>query len=208
MTTFARKVLNELPAPTIERASNNYQVLQNFANTTNKAGGKVNVQFNPRLSAFGRFGWRDVDIFDDPNIPLPSGGAGNAETYARNKQFALGVTYTPTSLSLLEVRFGWSTHGGRQEPRGARLEPSALDAYGIARPADRSARRGRPADAAHHRLLRSGPAGDQPAVAVPDGLQPEGELLVADGPPLAQERLRVPAHSDRSAGRQPALRPR
>ena len=75
----------------IDRASNNYQVLQNFANTTNKAGGKVNVQVNPRLSAFGRFGWRDVDIFDDPNIPLPSGGAGNAETYARNKQFAFGV---------------------------------------------------------------------------------------------------------------------
>ena len=106
-------------------------MLQNFANTTNKAGGKVNVQANPRLSAFGRYGWRDVDIFDDPNIPLPSGGAGNAETYARNKQFAFGITYTPTGLSLLEVRFGWSTHAGRQESGGARRQPSAHDAYGI-----------------------------------------------------------------------------
>jgi hypothetical protein len=130
MTNFARKVLNELPAPTNAAAASNYQVLQNFRNTTNKAGGKVNVQVNPALSAFGRVGWRDVDIFDDPNIPLPSGGAGNAETYARNKQIAAGVTYTPTALSLLEVRFGWSNTQGGKNP-AALGQPSALDAYGI-----------------------------------------------------------------------------
>ena len=131
MTPFARKVLNDLPAPTLDRASNNFQLSQNFDNTTNKAGGKVNVQFTPRLSAFGRIGWRDADIFDHPNIPLPSGGAGNAETYARNKQLAFGVTYTPTGLSLLEVRFGWSTTQGGKNP-AALGQPSALDAYGIA----------------------------------------------------------------------------
>jgi hypothetical protein len=130
MTTFARKVLNELPAPTNERASNNYQTLQNFRNTTNKASGKVNLQINPRLTAFGRFGWRDVDIFDDPNIPLPSGGAGNAETYARNNQLALGTTYTPTSASLFEVRFGWSNTEAGKNP-AALGTSSALDAYGI-----------------------------------------------------------------------------
>nr|MBA3271685.1 TonB-dependent receptor [Acidobacteriota bacterium] len=129
-TNFARKVLNELPAPTNDRTSNNLQILQNFANTTNKAGGKVNVQVNDRLSMFGRVGWRDVDIFDDPNIPLPSGGGGNAETYARNKQLALGVTYTPTAQSLLEVRFGWSNTEGGKNPAGLGM-PSALDVYGI-----------------------------------------------------------------------------
>ena len=116
MTAFARKVLTELPQPTNERTSNNFQILQNFRNTTHKAGGKVNLQLNPRLSAFGRIGWRDVDIFDDPNIPLPSGGAGNAFTYARNKQLALGVTYMPSSISLLEVRFGWSNTEGGKNP--------------------------------------------------------------------------------------------
>ena len=130
MTAFARKVLTELPAPTNDRASNNFQTLQNFTNTTNKAGGKVNLQVNPRLTAFGRFGWRDVDIFDDPNIPLPSGGAGNAETYARNKQLALGTTYMPTSASLLEVRFGWSNTEGGKNP-AALGTTSAQDAYGI-----------------------------------------------------------------------------
>jgi hypothetical protein len=130
MTSFARKVLTELPAPTSASASNNYQVLQNFANTTHKAGGKVNVQLSPALSAFGRYGWRDVDIFDDPTIPLPSGGGGNAFTYARNKQLALGTTYTPTPTSLLEVRFGWSRTEGGKDP-AAIGSTSALDAYGI-----------------------------------------------------------------------------
>jgi hypothetical protein len=132
MTPFARKVLNDLPAPTNAAASNNYQILQNFRNTTHKAGGKVNVQATPRLTAFGRYGWRDVDIYDDPNIPLPSGGAGNAETYARNKQFAAGVTYVDTSSSLLEIRFGWSnTQGGKNPAALFAGEPSAQEVYGI-----------------------------------------------------------------------------
>jgi hypothetical protein len=130
MTGFARKVLNELPAPTNERASNNFQRLQNFTNSTDKAGGKVNVQLNPNLSLFGRVGWRDVDIFDDPNIPLPSGGAGNAETYVNNKQFASGMTYVPTGSSLLELRFGWSRTIAGKNP-AALGTASALDAYGI-----------------------------------------------------------------------------
>ena len=130
MTAFARKVLTDLPAPTSATASNNYQVLQNFTNDTHKAGGKVNLQITPGLTAFGRYGWRDVDIFDDPNIPLPSGGGGNAFTYARNKQLALGTTYTPTTSSLLEVRFGWSRTEGGKDP-AALGNSSALDEYGI-----------------------------------------------------------------------------
>jgi hypothetical protein len=132
MTAFARKVLNELPAPTNANASNNHQMLQNFTNNTNKAGGKVNVQATNRLSLFGRFGWRNVDIYDDPNLPLPSGGAGNAETYARNTQVAAGLTYMPTTASLLEVRFGWSTTEGGKNPASlfAGLG-SAEELYGI-----------------------------------------------------------------------------
>jgi len=130
MTTFARKVLGELPAPTNSQASNNFQLLQNQENTTNKAGGKVNVQVSPNLSIFGRYGWRDVDDFTNPNIPLPSGGAGNAFVYARNKQLAFGTTYTPSSTSLLEVRFGWSRTEGGKDP-AALGTASALDAYGI-----------------------------------------------------------------------------
>jgi hypothetical protein len=132
MTPFARKVLDELPEPTSAAASNNYAINQEFENVTDKGAGKVDVTFSPTLSAFGRYGYRDVDIFDQPNIPLPSGGAGNAQTYVTNKQLAFGTTYVPSGSSLLEVRFGWSTTQGGKNP-AALFEglPGALDEYGI-----------------------------------------------------------------------------
>ncbi len=130
MTAFARKVLSELPAPTNSGTANNLQILQEFTNKTPKAGGKVDVQFSPKLSAFGRVGWRDVDIFDNPTIALPSGGGGNATTYVTNKQFSGGLTYTPGGSSLLEARFGWSTTRGGKDP-AALDRPGAQETYGI-----------------------------------------------------------------------------
>jgi hypothetical protein len=137
MTAFARKVLTELPAPTNSQAGSNYVLLQRFENVTDKFGGKVDFTVSPTLTAFGRFGYRDVDIQDQPPIPLPSGGDGNAQTYVTNKQFAAGTTYIPSASSLLEVRFGWSMTEAGKNP-AALGTPSALDAYGI---------RGLPSDA-------------------------------------------------------------
>jgi hypothetical protein len=132
MTAFARKVLTELPEPTSAAASNNYAISQEFENTTDKMAGKVDFTFSPKLSAFGRYGYRDVDIFDQPTLPLPSGGAGNAQTYVTNKQLALGTTYVPSGTSLLEFRFGWSrTVAGKNPAALVEGLPSAQDAYGI-----------------------------------------------------------------------------
>ncbi len=111
-------------------ASNNYVLLQEFANDTDKAGGKIDVQVSPGLSVFGRYGWRDLATEDQPNIPLPSGGDGNGAIYARNKQFAFGSTWVPDNRSLFEFRFGWSTTDGGKNPP-ALGTPGALEAYGI-----------------------------------------------------------------------------
>ncbi|HEX8027771.1 MAG TPA: TonB-dependent receptor [Vicinamibacterales bacterium] len=132
MTDFARKVLNDLPAPTNSATANNLQILQEFTNRTPKAGGKVDIQINPRLSAFGRVGWRDADIFDNPPISGPSGGAGNSETYVTNKQVSSGLTYTPSGASLFEARFGWSrTRAGKNPAALVYGEGSAESVYGI-----------------------------------------------------------------------------
>lgn len=132
MTAFARKVLGDLPAPSNAATANNLQILQQFTNRTPKAGGKVDVQINPQLSLFGRYGWRDADIFDQPNISGPSGGAGNARTYVNNKQFSSGLTYTPGGTSLFEARFGWSkTRAGKDPAALVAGEPRAETAYGI-----------------------------------------------------------------------------
>ncbi len=210
MTSFARKVLNDLPAPTNTGAANNLQILQEFTNRTPKAGGKVDVQISPTLSLFGRVGWRDADIFDNPPISRTvRRRAATRETYVTQQAvlerldlYAERHVAARSALRLVD-------HEGGQESRGARRRAASAEVdVRHHRAAERSARRGGPADAVDHRLLGPWPAGDQPAVAVSDGLQSEGQLHLAAGPPLAQDRLRVPARADRSAGRQPALRPR
>jgi hypothetical protein len=130
MTAFARKVLSALPNPTRTGAANNYDTLQNFQNYNDKWGGKVDYQYSASLSLFGRVGYRNVDNLDDPPMPLPSGGAGNASVYARSKQFAAGFTWARTSTSLLEGRVGWSRTEAGKNPWGLGLA-SAQDLYGI-----------------------------------------------------------------------------
>ncbi|MFN7982119.1 MAG: carboxypeptidase regulatory-like domain-containing protein [Vicinamibacterales bacterium] len=130
MTAFARKVLSALPAPTSTGTANNYTILQNFTNNTDKAGGKVDVQLAQGLSAFGRYGWRDLSTFDQPGIPLPAGGDGNGTIYARSTQLALGMTWIQSPTRLLEVRFGYgTTEAGKNPP--ALGSASALDQFGV-----------------------------------------------------------------------------
>jgi hypothetical protein len=118
LTSFAQKVMAGLPEPTNASASSNYSIFQRFTNHTDKAGGKIDLAISPAISAFARYGWRDLATSDQPPIPLPAGGAGNGQIYARNKQLALGATFTPGTTSLLEVRFAWSsTEGGARRIR-------------------------------------------------------------------------------------------
>ena len=184
MTALARRVLGGLPAPNVASAANNYSIAQDFTNDTDKAGGKIDLQISPTLSMFGRYGWRSLSTTDQPPIPLPSGGGGNGNIYTRNKQLVLGTTCHAEQHVAARSALRLVEHAGRQEPAGARLD-GRLRHH---RAADRPAHRRRPAVAGHHRLLGVRPAGDQPAVAVPDGVEPEGQLLVADGPPVAQGR--------------------
>jgi hypothetical protein len=131
MTSFTRAVLTRLPDTNVAGGANNYSILQDFTNHSNKAGGKIDLRPSATVSLFGRYGWRDLETIDQPPIPLPSGGGGNGTIYARNKQLALGTTYTPTDRSLLEIRFGWSaTQGGKNPP--ALGTPSALETFGLA----------------------------------------------------------------------------
>jgi hypothetical protein len=130
MTAFARKVLAALPATTSAGNTNNYTTLQEFTADYDKANGKIDLQASPAFSLFGRYGFRNLKTFDQPNIPLPSGGAGNGNIYARNRQMVLGATWTPSGRSLLEVRFGYSwTQAGKNPP--ALGTDSALAQFGL-----------------------------------------------------------------------------
>jgi len=130
MTDLARKVLSSLPEPTSAGASNNYSILQQFTNNTDKFNIKTDLQMRPGLSGFARYGYRDADIFDQPPLPLPSGGSGNGNTYVTNKQFVTGFTWARSASALLEARFGWSRTDAGKSPV-ALGTPGALEAYGI-----------------------------------------------------------------------------
>jgi hypothetical protein len=130
MTDFARRVLSGLPDTNLPGNANNYTLLQEFTADSDKGAVKVDLQVNPSATMFARYGMRNLTTDDQPNIPLPSGGAGNGHIYARNRQFVIGSTWTPTTRSLLEVRFGYSwTQAGKNPP--ALGSQSAFDQFGI-----------------------------------------------------------------------------
>jgi hypothetical protein len=130
VTAFARKVFAGLPDTTGAGNTNNYTTLQDFTADYNKANVKLDLQATPNVTLFGRYGFRNLDTFDEPVIPLPSGGAGNGAIYARNRQAVFGSTWIPSGSSLLEVRFGYSwTQAGKNPP--ALGSDSALQQFGL-----------------------------------------------------------------------------
>ena len=130
MTAFARTVLSGLPDSNVPGTTNNFSSLQMFTADSDKAGGRVDLQASPTLSMFGRYGFRNLTTDDQPNIPLPSGGAGNGHIYASNRQLVVGTTWTASISSLLEVRFGYSwTQAGKNPP--ALGTESAFDQFGL-----------------------------------------------------------------------------
>ena len=130
LTPFAARVLRGLPDPTGATAANNYEILQQFRNHNDKYSAKFDVQLTPQLRSFARLGYRNVDIFDQPLIPLPSGGSGNGFTYVENLQLATGMTWAPADNQLLEFRFGFSrTRAGKNPP--ALGTPGAEVDYGV-----------------------------------------------------------------------------
>jgi len=130
MTDFARRVLTELPEPTGPGTSNNYRRVRLFDTDIDKYNVKLDGRINDRLSIFGRYGYRDSFIVDEPIIPLPSGGSSNGELYTNNKQLALGATYTPGGTQLLELRFGWSYTRAGKDPLS--LGTPGAESYGLA----------------------------------------------------------------------------
>lgn len=127
---FARKVLADLPLPTSGGTANNYQILQVFRNYTDKYDAKFDYSITPRMNGFARAGQRKANLFDQPPVPLPSGGGGNGSTRVLNQQLAFGLTYVPSAVQYLEFRFGVSRTRGGKSPAAVGT-PNALDAYGI-----------------------------------------------------------------------------
>lgn len=144
MTAFARKVLNELPAPNITAGktetsfANNFSDLVTNRNFNDKFNVKLDHNFSAKLNGFVRISHRKVNEFNGPTIPGPSGSGGNGYIYVLNQQFVAGATYTLSTNSALEARLGVSKiDAGKRPPLSG--GPSVRELYGITGlPEDRS----------------------------------------------------------------------
>lgn len=131
MTAFARKVLNDLPAPNVAGAtSNNYQNLVLNRSFNDKFNLKLDHNLNERLNVFARLSHRKSNAFEAPNIPGPSGSNQNGQVNILNQQMASGLTYTFGNASALEFRLGISRiEAGKKPPLSG--GSSMFELYGI-----------------------------------------------------------------------------
>ncbi|HLJ48473.1 MAG TPA: TonB-dependent receptor [Bryobacteraceae bacterium] len=130
LSPFAQTVLSNLPAPNGAGRSNNYEALLLIRDYSDKYDAKLDYQISDKMSSFLRFSQRKDIQYYQPDLPGPSGGAGNGFIHAIQQQAATGYTWTVTPNQLLEARFGF-THvlGGKQPPLLG--GPSMESLYGI-----------------------------------------------------------------------------
>ena len=131
MTNFARKVLNELPAPNVPGVVNsNYRELVPNRGYNDKFNIKLDHKFSDRLSVFTRVSHRKANNFEGPNIPGPSGSNQNGIINILNQQLVGGATYVFANASALDVRLGISRiEAGKKPPLTG--GPSVRELYGI-----------------------------------------------------------------------------
>lgn len=129
MTSFASKVLNELPEPNVAGTSNFQSLVPNKA-YNDKFNIRLDHTFNQKLNAFVRISHRKLNNFEGPNIPGPSGSNQNGLVGVLNQQLATGVTYIFGNASVLDLRLGiMRTEAGKKPPLTG--GPSMLALYGI-----------------------------------------------------------------------------
>jgi hypothetical protein len=139
MTSFARKVLNELPAPNVPGVINsNYRELVPNRGYNDKFNLKLDHKFSDRLNVFTRISHRKANNFEGPNIPGPSGSNQNGIINILNQQLVGGGTYLFANNSALDFRLGISRiEAGKKPPLTG--GPSVRELYGITGlPDDRS----------------------------------------------------------------------
>ena len=130
MTSFARKVLTDLPEPNVPGIANNFSSMPRRSETSNKIDFKVDAKFSDKWNGFLRYSYRLQKNLEPSSIPGPSGGSSNGNVRILNWQWAWGTTYTLDASSLLELRLGAGKTEGGKTPLGTGLG-SARELYGI-----------------------------------------------------------------------------
>ncbi len=131
ITPFAKKVFDQLPAPSRLGITNNYDALPRRPTNDDKGDVRVDQYFSSKTTAFFRYSHREYNQIDSPVIPLPI-GANNSQgnVHIVNKQVLGSVTYTISQASLVEFRMAVGKSIGAKYPLQIGL-PNMLEAFGI-----------------------------------------------------------------------------
>src|SRR5262249_55671437 len=131
ITTFAKGIFAELPAPNVPGASsNNLQTLPKQPTNTDKADARYDHYINSKLTAFGRFSYRLSNIQAPAAIPGLAGGNANGNIRVMSWQVAPGATYNVSARSVFEVRLGISHTDAGKTPWFVG-EPSLASKYSL-----------------------------------------------------------------------------
>jgi hypothetical protein len=117
LNPFAATALSGLPDLNGQGRANNLQELLLIRDYADKFDAKVDGQINNAMRGFIRFSQRKDIQYYAPSVPGPSGGDGNGYIHAISQNASVGFTWTTTSSSLMEARFGF-THvlAGKNPP--------------------------------------------------------------------------------------------
>ena len=110
-------VFNALPLP--NTGTNTYASLPRATIDDMKGDGRIDYTLNPKLVLFARYSQHQANLFVPGNIPGNAGGNNNGNVLISNKNIAIGVTYTISSASILDARFGIGYNKGGKSPIGA-----------------------------------------------------------------------------------------
>lgn len=116
LNPFAATVLSQLPTVASTTRSNDLLEQISIRDSSNKGDIKADYQINERMSAFLRYSQRDDAQVYSPDIPGPSGGAGNGTIHANDQNFTVGYTWAIRPDSEFEARFGLSHIAAGKQP--------------------------------------------------------------------------------------------
>ena len=133
ISSFAKGVLNALPAPNVTGGvfANNYASLP--ADTINDDKGDVRVDqvFSQKTTAFARYSQHKGAILSPPAIQGPAGGNSNGNVQIFNQQMAGGLTRAFTQNFILDARFAFTRTDGGKFPYGQTLSSLMAGIPGI-----------------------------------------------------------------------------
>ena len=119
LNPLATLVMAALPLPNLAGGpgtANNYVSFPRGSLQSDEGDARYDGYLTSKLTAFGRYSERNVNIFDPPNIPGLAGGNSNSVVKIFDRQVAAGLTYTVSSNSLLDARIGFSWVNGSKAP--------------------------------------------------------------------------------------------